>query len=600
MRVSIGLKILAVCMTVVGIFSVLNVYSFYQNSHISDGYRNVAERNATLIFRVYELNLHLTGEESALKSYVLTGSPRYKESFEESRVNLRNVLHSLEKDLITPEGKQGLAKVKDSIDRWHLASGSTVGVRDQQGMAAAVLLLADSQNAAEEAASTMSEFIKFLNQRMSMRLETNIAAGQSTHQLILLFNGLVVLLAIVMTTWLWRRISHPLGQVAELAQNIAAGDLRQKYFGYRHKDEIGDIMQAIRMMNERLHDLVLQVNQAAVKVHQACGELSQAADESAGASGHITQNMMEVAAGAEVLSGQADAAKMAVESIAGGIDEMAGDAKVAATAVEAARRLAANGRQAADNAVAQMNGIEAGTLQIETAVANLAGGLRQIHGFVGTIDALAGQTKLLALNAAIEAARAGDSGRGFAVVADEVKKLAESSAASARMIASTINENSRDMTQVIELVGATRVSVGKGIRVVNDADCEFARIAESVEAVSDRMQNVALAAARLSGETVKIVKVVHQIELESEATAGRTQNISAAIEEQSASLQQTAAAARSLGRLADQLKEAVERFKLEPSSPHASPHASPPLPDGVATSQSPAMPHYDGDAVLAS
>lgn len=43
----------------------------------------------------------------------------------------------------------------------------------------------------------------------------------------------------------------------------------------------------------------------------------------------------------------------------------------------------------------------------------------------GTIDALAGQTKLLALNAAIEAARAGDSGRGFAVVADEVKKLAE-------------------------------------------------------------------------------------------------------------------------------------------------------------------------------
>jgi len=117
MRVSIGLKILAVCMTVVGIFSLLNVYSFYKNSQVSEGYRNVAERNATLIFRVYELNLQLTGEDSALKSYVLTGSSRYKESFEESRVRLRNILHSLEKDLITPEGKQGLAKVKDSIDR---------------------------------------------------------------------------------------------------------------------------------------------------------------------------------------------------------------------------------------------------------------------------------------------------------------------------------------------------------------------------------------------------------------------------------------------------------------------------------------------------
>ena len=573
MRVSIGLKILAVCMTVVGIFSLLNVYSFYKNAQVSEGYRNVAERNATLIFRVYELNLQLTGEESALKSYVLTGAPRYKESFEESRVRLRNILHSLEKDLITPEGKQGLAKVKDSIDRWHLASGSTVGVRDQQGMASAVLLLAESQNAAEEAGATMSEFIKFLNQRMSMRLETNIASGQSTHQLILLFNGLVIVLAIVMTAWLWRRISHPLGQVAELAQDIAAGDLRQKSFGYRHNDEIGDIMESIQLMNERLHDLVLQVNQAAVKVHQACGELSGAADESAGASVHITQNMTEVAAGADELTCQADAAKMAVESIAGGIGEMAGDAEAAANASEATRQLAANGRLAADNAVAKMSGIESGTLQIEKAVANLAGGLRQIHGFVGTIDALAGQTKLLALNAAIEAARAGDSGRGFAVVADEVKKLAESSATAARMIATTINENSRDMTQVVDLVGETRISVGKGIQVVNQADCEFVRIAESVDAVSGRMQSVASAASRLSGETVTIVNAVRQIELESEATAGRTQNISAAIEEQSASLQQTAAAARSLGQLADQLKEAVERFKLEPSSPQAGPSA---------------------------
>ena len=573
MRVSIGLKILAVCMTVVGIFSLLNVYSFYKNAQVSEGYRNVAERNATLIFRVYELNLQLTGEESALKSYVLTGAPRYKESFEESRVRLRNILHSLEKDLITPEGKQGLAKVKDSIDRWHLASGSTVGVRDQQGMASAVLLLAESQNAAEEAGATMSEFIKFLNQRMSMRLETNIASGQSTHQLILLFNGLVIVLAIVMTAWLWRRISHPLGQVAELAQDIAAGDLRQKSFGYRHNDEIGDIMESIQLMNERLHDLVLQVNQAAVKVHQACGELSDAADESAGASGHITQNMTEVAAGADELSCQADAAKMAVESIAGGIGEMAGDAEAAANASEATRQLAANGRLAADNAVKQMSGIESGTLQIEKAVANLAGGLRQIHGFVGTIDALAGQTKLLALNAAIEAARAGDSGRGFAVVADEVKKLAESSAAAARMIAATINENSRDMTQVVDLVGTTRISVTKGIQVVNQADCEFVRIAESVDAVSGRMQSVASSAAQLSGETEKIVNAVRQIELESEATAGRTQNISAAIEEQSASLQQTAAAARSLGQLADQLKEAVERFKLEPSSPQTGPSA---------------------------
>ena len=562
MRQSIGAKILGVCLLVVAIFSILNVYSYEKSQQVTAGYRNVIDRNASLIFKVYAADVELARQSTLLQQYLASGNDQHRQEFEESKVNMEAVFTGLDRDLITEEGKTGLVRVRQAVDAWHLAAMNSVNRRAAAKGTTPPQPLERSDELAVTAEQEINAYVRFLQGRMHQRTEENIRIAEETQILIIAANIAVLVLATGISLWLWRRISVPLGNANRLAGEIAAGDLREKHLECRDKDEIGQMVESMQVMNGSLRQLVCEVMAAAEKVTGACAEFTAATEGSADAAAHITANMTEVAERAEVIFQEADEVHKQMEEIAARISQVADHADKAAAVAQATEESSRAGQKVLGRVTGQMRSISESTNNIGKAVEKLSAGSNEIDKFVTIINGIAEQTHLLALNAAIEAARAGDAGRGFAVVAQEVNKLAGESAKSAKDVQTMIRDTRANLAAVVSYARDGQIGVASGMELAGTAEAEFANIARDIVRVSGLMQEISATVEELSAGGRRVVDSVKRVEEKSGETAGRTQAISAAVQEQAASLQQMAGSGRSLDGLAQQMQEAVRKFAV--------------------------------------
>src|SRR5262249_35733359 len=165
----------------------------------------------------------------------------------------------------------------------------------------------------------------------------------------------------------------------------------------------------------------------------------------------------------------------------------------------------------------------------------------KIGDIISVIDEIARQTNLLALNAAVEAARAGEAGRGFAVVASEVRSLAQRSSQAAKDIKDLITNSSGQ--------------VQEGVELVNKAGASLAEIVGSIKKVAEIVAEIASASAEQSTGIDQVNTALAQMD-------GATQQNSALVE-------QNAAAAKALERQSATMDQRVSFFKIGDAPPAA-------------------------------
>jgi len=394
-------------------------------------------------------------------------------------------------------------------------------------------------------------------QEQAAQLKTKIMMG-------ILFCLLALGVSAILAFFLGSSLVKPFLAMREHTMKMANGDYSadSDQSVMKRNDEFGDMAKAFDTLTKNMRNVIRNIIQATEQVAASAEELTASAEQSAQAASQVAIVISEVAAGAERQLKAVDGTTSIVEQMSAGIQQIAANANSVAGASAKSAGDAQEGSKTVEKAITQMGNIEETVTHSAQVVTKLGERSKEIGAIVDTISGIAGQTNLLALNAAIEAARAGEAGRGFAVVAEEVRKLAEQSQEAAKQIAGLIGEIQHDTDGAVVAMNQGTKEVRIGAEVVNDAGKTFKEIFRSFNEVTAQIREISAAIQQMAGGSQQIVASVRDIDTISKHAAGQAQTVAATTQEQSATMEDMAASSQTLAKMAEELTQAVSRFKI--------------------------------------
>ncbi|WEA71969.1 methyl-accepting chemotaxis protein [Bacillus paralicheniformis] len=380
--------------------------------------------------------------------------------------------------------------------------------------------------------------------------------------LLIIVIAAALVLSISIGLLMTRLITKPIKDIQALFAETEQGDFTVKGT-YQSKDELGLLTSSFNKMVAGVRSIIETVGETSHQVASSSQELSASADESTKASEYISTTIQELAVGSNQQVESVENSRTVITGMTEFAGRISSNAEKAAATADQTAMMSLEGTKAINKVSTQMKSINETVVSLSEAFKHLTERSNEIGNITEVITSIAEQTNLLALNAAIEAARAGEQGKGFAVVADEVRKLAEQSAQSAEQITRLITIIQNDTKQTMNSVISATGEVKEGLVVVHEAGGAFQKIENSITEVVTQINDVTNLVKNLTAGASEIETAISGVKEVAETAAGSTQTVSAATQEQLASMEEIAAASQILAQNAEELQHLIQKFKIK-------------------------------------
>ncbi|WP_298367453.1 methyl-accepting chemotaxis protein [Azospirillum sp.] len=407
-----------------------------------------------------------------------------------------------------------------------------------------------SRAAIERIRHSVSETIEA--ERATLAAQSQAASERFAEQRLIMAIGAAasVIGAIILYAFVARLVSRPMLRIAQIMQQLSAGDTTVVVPLASRSDEIGAMAQSVQVFRDALLERGRLESEATAQADRAAAEQQRLM---AGISNRLESNVHGVVAALNERAGQlqqrldvvfeaaecssreaakvaclADETSVRVDAVAGGAEELSASIAEVSSQVSRAADVAREATSKAHHTNAMVVGLETAA--------------ERIGRIVTLISEIAHRTNLLALNATIEAARVGEMGRGFAVVASEVKSLA--------------SQTGKATEEIKTQVGAMQSATGAAVTAIRE-------IADTITAMQEISATIATAVEQQGAATADIARNVQGMASGTREVSHHVADVSVAAETSSATVREVQVVASEFVTEAENLHGAVARFLMQ-------------------------------------
>ena len=557
----------------------------------------------------------LIDAETGQRGYLLTGEEAYLEPYNKALKVLDQERAYLRKLTTDNKGQQHRLDLLDPLITERISEiRATISQRKSKGFEASLQIMRTNmgKKVMDDIRKIMIEFEAEENLLLQQRINESLSSARITIASVVFGIPIAFICLCAVSFFISRNIVQPLKAITVIAEQIADGELDASVFASQRKDEIGTLAQAFTRMGSSLSEMaemaqqiatgdlsvtvtpksekdvmgnalakmVFSLNVSAEIARQiAIGNLSVTVvpqsekDVMGNALATMTKNLKELikeiiegvnvltVSSCEIITSTTQVASgafqtsAAVSETATSVEEVKQTALVAnqnalnvSDTAQRALQIAQGGRKAVDASIAGINHIQTQVESIAESIVRLSEQCLTIGEIIATVNDLAEQSNLLAVNAAIEAAKAGEYGKGFAVVAQEVKRLAEQSKEATTQVRAILNDIQKATNAAVLATEQGNKAVGEGVKQSKEAG-------EAIRLMSESIDESAQAAIQITLSSQQQLIGMEQVVIAMES-------IRKASEENVTGMRQVEVTVQGLHDLGQKLNNFVSQFKV--------------------------------------